>query len=215
MEKKSRRSALVREGVKEKMMHRRQWALSAAAIAGLSLLGCDSQSSLPVEGMDLTGAEHGKDFALFDAQGQQRSVKDFAGSVVVVFFGYTQCPDVCPTTLQELVEAKALLGPLGERLKGVFITVDPERDTPQVLKAYLANFDESFVGLHGTPDEIAAVAKDFKIFFKKVPGKTEGTYTLDHSAGTYLYDPQGHLRVYERYGVGSQVLAQDVKALLG
>lgn len=135
MEKKSRRSALVREGVKEKMMHRRQWALSAAAIAGLSLLGCDSQSSLPVEGMDLTGAEHGKDFALFDAQGQQRSVKDFAGNVVVVFFGYTQCPDVCPTTLQELVEAKALLGPLGERLKGVFITVDPERDTPEVKEA--------------------------------------------------------------------------------
>ena len=200
MEKKSRRSALVREGVKEKMMHRRQWALSAAAIAGLSLLGCDSQSSLPVEGMDLTGAEHGK---------------DFAGNVVVVFFGYTQCPDVCPTTLQELVEAKALLGPLGERLKGVFITVDPERDTPEVLQAYTQAFSPDFVGLSGTPDQIAEVARSFKVFYKKVPGSTPNSYTIDHSAGMYMYDTQGQLRVYHRYGQGAQALATDAKLLLG
>ena len=215
MEKKSRRSALVREGVKEKMMHRRQWALSAAAIAGLSLLGCDSQSSLPVEGMDLTGAEHGKDFALFDAQGQQRSVKDFAGSVVVVFFCFFLCPDVCPTTLQELVEAKALLGPLGERLKGVFITVDPERDTPEVLQAYTQAFSPDFVGLSGTPDQIAEVARSFKVFYKKVPGSTPNSYTIDHSAGMYMYDTQGQLRVYHRYGQGAQALATDAKLLLG
>ena len=165
--------------------------------------------------MDLTGAEHGKDFALFDAQGQQRSVKDFAGNVVVVLFGYTQCPDVCPTTLQELVEAKALLGPLGERLKGVFITVDPERDTPEVLQAYTQAFSPDFVGLSGTPDQIAEVARSFKVFYKKVPGSTPNSYTIDHSAGMYMYDTQGQLRVYHRYGQGAQALATDAKLLLG
>lgn len=193
-------------------------ALGAVTLAGtatFALTACKDDSKPKFQGVDVTGAEYAKDIPLQDVNGQRRSLKDFSGKVVAVFFGYTQCPDVCPTTLQELVEVKQALGADGSKLQAIFVSLDPERDTPQVLKAYLANFDESFVGLHGTPDEIAAVAKDFKIFFKKVPGKTEGTYTLDHSAGTYLYDPQGRLRVYERYGVGSQVLAQDVKALLG
>ena len=193
-------------------------ALGAVTLAGTTsfvLTACKDDSKPKFQGVDVTGAEYAKDIPLQDVNGQRRSLKDFSGKVVAVFFGYTQCPDVCPTTLQELVEVKQALGADGSKLQAIFVSLDPERDTPQVLKAYLANFDESFVGLHGTPDEIAAVAKDFKIFFKKVPGKTEGTYTLDHSAGTYLYDPQGRLRVYERYGVGSQVLAQDVKALLG
>ena len=190
-------------------------AVTLAGTASFALTACKDDSKPKFQGVDVTGAEYAKDIPLQDVNGQRRSLKDFSGKVVAVFFGYTQCPDVCPTTLQELVEVKQALGADGNKLQAIFVSLDPERDTPQVLKAYLANFDESFVGLHGTPDEIAAVAKDFKIFFKKVPGKTEGTYTLDHSAGTYLYDPQGHLRVYERYGVGSQVLAQDVKALLG
>ena len=190
-------------------------AVTLAGTASFALTACKDDSKPKFQGVDVTGAEYAKDIPLQDVNGQRRSLKDFSGKVVAVFFGYTQCPDVCPTTLQELVEVKQALGADGSKLQAIFVSLDPERDTPQVLKAYLANFDESFVGLHGTPDEIAAVAKDFKIFFKKVPGKTEGTYTLDHSAGTYLYDPQGHLRVYERYGVGSQVLAQDVKALLG
>ena len=190
-------------------------AVTLAGTASFALTACKDDSKPKFQGVDVTGAEYAKDIPLQDVNGQRRSLKDFSGKVVAVFFGYTQCPDVCPTTLQELVEVKQALGSDGNKLQAIFVSLDPERDTPQVLKAYLANFDESFVGLHGTPDEIAAVAKDFKIFFKKVPGKTEGTYTLDHSAGTYLYDPQGHLRVYERYGVGSQVLAQDVKALLG
>ena len=193
-------------------------ALGAAALVSTTtfvLTACKDESKPKFQGVDVTGAEYAKDIPLQDVNGQRRSLKDFSGKVVAVFFGYTQCPDVCPTTLQEFVEVKQALGADGNKLQAIFVSLDPERDTPQVLKAYLANFDESFVGLHGTPDEIAAVAKDFKIFFKKVPGKTEGTYTLDHSAGTYLYDPQGRLRVYERYGVGSQVLAQDVKALLG
>ncbi len=193
-------------------------ALGAAALVSTTtfvLTACKDESKPKFQGVDVTGAEYAKDIPLQDVNGQRRSLKDFSGKVVAVFFGYTQCPDVCPTTLQEFVEVKQALGADGNKLQAIFVSLDPERDTPQVLKAYLANFDESFVGLHGTPDEIAAVAKDFKIFFKKVPGKTEGTYTLDHSAGTYLYDPQGRLRIYERYGVGSQVLAQDVKALLG
>ena len=193
-------------------------ALGAATLAGaatLTLTACKDESKPKFQGVDVTGADYAKDIPLQDVNGQRRSLKDFAGKVVAVFFGYTQCPDVCPTTLQEFVEVKQALGADGNKLQAIFVSLDPERDTPQVLKAYLANFDESFVGLSGTADEIAAVAKDFKIFFKKVPGKTEGTYTLDHSAGTYLFDAQGRLRVYERYGAGPQLLTQDVKALLG
>lgn len=195
--------------------NRRQWTLAVtAALAALSLFGCQSQNDLPLKGVNLTGAEHGKDFPLFDPEGHQRSIKDFAGKVVVVFFGYVQCPDVCPTTLQELTEAKALLGPLGERLHAVFITVDPQRDTPQMLKAYTNNFSPDFVGLSGTPEQVAQVARDFKVFYKKVPGKTPDTYTIDHSAGMYMYDPQGKLRVYHRYGQGAAALAHDAKLLL-
>jgi protein SCO1/2 len=189
-------------------------AATLACTAALALTACNRNEQPKFQGVDVTGAEYARDIPLTDVNGQRRSLKDFSGKVVAVFFGYTQCPDVCPTTLQELAEVRQQLGAQGDKLQAVFVSLDPERDTPAVLKAYLANFDDSFVGLHGTPDEVAAVAKDFKIFFKKVPGKTEGTYTLDHSAGTYLYDTQGRLRVYERYGAGPQVLAQDVRALL-
>ena len=190
-------------------------AATLACTTAFALTACKDESKPKFQGVDVTGADYAKDLPLTDVNGQKRSLKDFSGKVVAVFFGYTQCPDVCPTTLQELLEVKQALGADGAKLQPIFVSLDPERDTPEVLKAYLANFDESFVGLTGTPEELAAVAKDFKIFFKKVPGKTEGTYTLDHSAGTYLFDTQGRLRVYERYGAGPQLLAQDVKALLG
>lgn len=166
------------------------------------------------QGVDLTGAEYARDLQLTDHNGQHRSLKDFAGKVVVVFFGYTQCPDVCPTTLQELVEAKALLGEQGAQLQGVFVSLDPTRDTPEVLRAYAEAFDPEMVALTGSQEQISAVAKDFKVFFKKVEGKQPGSYTLDHSAGLYMYDPQGQLRVYQRYGQGPQALAKDAKALL-
>lgn len=178
------------------------------------LAGCSREEKVSFQGVDVTGAEYARDFSLPDANGQQRSLKDFAGKVVVVFFGYTQCPDVCPTTLQELVEVKHLLGADGERLQAIFVTLDPERDTPEMLKAYMGNFDPSFVALRGTPEQTAAIAKDFKIFYKKVEGQTPQTYTLDHSAGSYVYDPAGRLRVYERYGSGPQVLVSDVRTLL-
>jgi len=183
--------------------------LSAASF----LVGCKPKS-IAFEGVDITGAAYAKDFPLPDAHGQPRSIQQFAGNVVVVFFGYTQCPDVCPTTLQELVEAKALLGAQGERLQGIFVSLDPDRDTPEVLRAYAEAFDPHMVALTGSEAQITAVAKDFKVFFKKVEGKQPGSYTLDHSAGIYMYDPQGQLRAYHRYGQGAQALAKDAKALL-
>lgn len=188
--------------------------VGATTFAAASLLlGC-KPASVRLEGVDITGAAYGKDFPLPDAQGTQRSVQEFAGKVVVVFFGYTQCPDVCPTTLQELVEAKALLGAQGDRLQGVFVSLDPARDTPEVLRAYAEAFDPNLVALTGSPEQIAAVAKDFKVFYKQVEGKQPGSYTLDHSAGQYVYDTKGQLRVYHRYGQGPQALANDAKALL-
>lgn len=165
-------------------------------------------------GIDVTGAEYARDLPLTDHNGQQRSLKDFAGKVVVVFFGFTQCPDVCPTSMQELAEVKRSLGADGDRLQGIFVTVDPERDTAEVLKAYMGNFDPSFLALRGSPEQLAAVAKDFKIYYKKVEGKTDTSYTMDHSAGSYVYDPAGRLRVYHRYGSGAQALAADVVTLL-
>ena len=164
--------------------------------------------------IDLTGADYARDFALTDHLGQPRSLKDFAGKVVVLFFGYTQCPDVCPTGMAELAEVKKLLGKDGERLQGLFVTVDPERDTPEVLKAYMGNFDPSFLALYTTPEKLEALAKDYKVYFKKVDGKTPTSYSMDHSAGSYVYDTHGKLRLYARYGSGAQPLAADIRLLL-
>lgn len=189
-------------------------ACALYAGAGGWLAACSKETPLAFQGVDLTGAEYARDLPLPDHNGQPRHLKDFAGKVVVVFFGFTQCPDVCPTSMVELAEVKRSLGPDGDRLQGLFVTVDPERDTPEVLKAYMANFDPTFLALRGTPEQLAAVAKDFKIYYKKVPGKTPTSYTMDHSAGSYLYDPAGRLRVYHRYGSGAQALAADVKTLL-
>ena len=164
--------------------------------------------------IDITGADYGKNFALIDHNGQMRHLPDFAGKVVVVFFGYTQCPDVCPTTLAELAEVKKLLGKDGDRLQALFVTVDPERDTPELLKAYMANFDPSFLALRPAPQELEAVAKDFKIYYKKVPGTSATSYTMDHSAGSYIFDTKGQLRLFTRYGSGAPVLAADIGLLL-
>ena len=164
--------------------------------------------------IDLTGANYAKDFALTDHNGQPKSLKDFAGKVVVIFFGYVQCPDVCPTSMTEMAEAKKLLGKDGERLQGLFVTVDPERDTPAVLKSYMAAFDPTFLALYTTPEKTAALAKEYKIYYRKVDGPTATSYSIDHSAGNYVYDPQGKLRLYTRYGSGAQVLAADIKLLL-
>ena len=164
--------------------------------------------------IDVTGANYAQGFTLTDHNGQTRSLSDFKGKVVVLFFGYTQCPDVCPTSLSELTEVKRLLGGDADKLQGVFVTVDPARDTAEMLKAYMANFDPSFVAFVPTDEELAKVAKDFKIYYKKAEGKTPTSYTMDHSAFSYVFDTQGRLRLYSRYGSGAQVLAQDIKLLL-
>ena len=194
-------------------MRKRQFLvlLAAAALTGLTACSPDKPA---FKGVDITGADYAKDFALADQNGQTRTIKDFAGQVVVVFFGYTQCPDVCPTTLQELLEVRRQLGADGNKLQAVFITVDPERDTPELLKAYMANFDPSFVALRPTPEQLQPLLKDFKIYAKKVQGQSATSYTMDHSAQSYLYDPQGRLRLYNRYGSGAQALADDARLLL-
>ena len=188
--------------------------MACGALAATPLLTACKPKTASFDGVDITGAEYAKDFPLPDAHGKVRSISEFKGKVVAVFFGYTQCPDVCPTTLQELVEAKTLIGEQGHRLQGIFVSLDPQRDTPEVLRAYAEAFDPDMVALTGKPEQITAVAKDFKVFFKKVEGKQPGSYTLDHSAGLYLYDPNGRLRVYQRYGQGAQALANDARTLL-
>lgn len=175
--------------------------------------GCTEQKPAFVS-VDVTGADYAQKFALTDQFGKPRTQADFLGKVVVVFFGFAQCPDVCPTTMAELAEVKKLLGKEGDKLQVVFITVDPERDTAPVLKAYMENFDPSFIALRGTPEELAATAKHFKIYYKKVDGKTPGSYTMDHSAGSYVLDTQGRVRLFTRYGSGAAALAQDIKLLL-
>lgn len=185
-----------------------------SASGGAALLAACSDSKAKFASVDITGADYAKDLSLTDVNGQTRTLKDFAGKVVVLFFGYTQCPDVCPTTLTELTEVKRMLGAQGEQVQGVFVSLDPERDTPEVLKAYMANFDASFVALSGNAEQLAVVAKDYKVYYKKVEGKTPTSYTLDHSAASYIYDPQGRLRLYARYGAGAPVLAADIKLLL-
>lgn len=188
------------------------WA-GAAGLFGLSLSGC-TESKPTFNAVDLTGAEYARDFKLTDMNGQVRTLGDFKGKVVVVFFGYAQCPDVCPTTMTEMAQVKQKLGKDGDKLQVVFITVDPERDTPEIMKAYMGAFDPAFVALIPTPEQLAAVAKDFKVYYKKVDGKTPTSYSMDHSAAQYIYDPQGRLRLYARYGAGVDPMVADIQALL-
>jgi len=187
-------------------------ALAVTLVAGL-LAACSPQA-LKFKSVDITGADYVKGFALADHNGVQRSLADFKGKAVVVFFGFTQCPDVCPTALADLAEVKRLLGPQGDKLQGIFVSVDPERDTPEVLKAYMANFDPGFLALRPSMDQLPEVAKAFKVFYKKVDGPTPTSYTLEHSAGSYVFDPQGRVRLYTRQAVGAQGLAEDIVLLL-
>jgi protein SCO1 len=164
--------------------------------------------------IDITGAEYANAFDLPDTTGQRRSLADFKGKVTVVFFGFTQCPDVCPTTMLELAQIKKSLGADGAKVQGVFISVDPERDTPQVLQAYVNNFSPDFVALRGTLEETKATAKAFKVFYAKVPGKTEGSYSIDHTAGSYVFDAKGKIRLFTRYGTGVDALKHDLQLLI-
>jgi protein SCO1 len=196
------------------LVRRRLTLLAAAALAAGCSRGEGPKAAVPFKGIDITGAEYARQLDLPDADGKPRHLADFKGKVTVVFFGYTQCPDVCPTTMVELAQVKKQLGPAGADVQGVFVTLDPERDTPELLKAYVSNFDPSFVALRGTPEETKNAAKGFKVFYNKVAGQTDATYTVDHTAGSYLFDRQGRVRVFTRYGSGSESLLADLRVLL-
>jgi protein SCO1/2 len=180
----------------------------------LALTACTPKPDF--KNVDITGSTaFGKDFSLLDSDGKVRTLADFRGKVVVMFFGYTQCPDVCPTTLTEMQQVMTLIGPQAEKVQVLFVTVDPERDSAAILKQYVPAFDPHFIGLH--PVDQAAldqVTKDFKIYYKKVPGSRPGSYTIDHTAGSYVFDPEGRLRLYIKHAQGPETLAHDLKELL-
>ena len=185
-------------------------AALAVFIAGCNRAG--DAAAPGFRGIDLTGAPYGRNFRLTDADGRERTLGDYKDKAVLMYFGFVQCPDVCPTALIRAAKVKQMLGADGDKLQVIFITVDPERDTPEVIKAYTAAFDPSFSGLYGDAKRTRETADEFKVYYKQVPAGS--SYTMDHSAGSYLYDPQGRLRVYQRYGSGAEALAADVRTLL-
>jgi protein SCO1/2 len=178
----------------------------------LVLAGC---SKPQFNNIDISGASYARDFALTDAAGAPHTLGDYRGKVVVVFFGYTHCPDVCPTTLAQLAQARRLLGADGGRVQVLFVTLDPGRDTPPLLARYVQAFDPGFIALTGTEQQIEAAAREFKVFFQKVAGPTPDSYTLDHSSGSFVFDPQGHVRLYLRDGATADQIVPDLRHLLG
>ena len=179
----------------------------------LALAGCGREGP-QFRASDVTGSSFGRELALTDHNGKARTLADFRGKLVVLFFGYTQCPDVCPTTLATLAEAKKRLGPDGDKVQVLFVTIDPERDKPELLLPYVTAFDPSFLGLYGDAEATARTAKEFKIIYQKQPGPTPQTYTMDHSAGTFVFDPEGRLRLYVGHGQDAEFFAHDLKLLL-
>ncbi len=183
-------------------------------VSVLLLAGC-SGGTPKFNGVDITGANYARDFALTDHTGAKRNLADYRGKVVAVFFGFTQCPDVCPTTLADMAQVKKQLGKDGDQLQVLFITVDPERDTQSVLARYVPAFDPSFVGLYGSPAQTAVTAKEFKVFYQKAAGKTATSYSVDHTAGTYVIDREGRARLFMRHGEGVEPIVADIKRLIG
>jgi len=194
------------------MMRRLLACLCLAALA-LALAGC-SPSAPRFSNADITGADYGRDFALTDHTGKPRTLADFRGKVVLIFFGFTRCPDVCPTTMAELKQVMVRLGEDAKRLQVLFVTVDPERDKPELLAQYVPAFDSSFLGLYGDAEATAKTAKEFKVFYQKVPGAKPDSYTVDHTAGSYVIDAQGRLRLFVRHGGPLDPLVADLRTLL-
>ena len=184
----------------------------SSLFAALALAAC-SGSGQSFKNTDITGADYGRDFALIDHNGKKRTLEDFRGKAVIVFFGYTRCPDVCPTTLADFKVAREQLGEDAKRVQVLFVTVDPERDTPRLLASYVPAFDPSFLGLYGDAEATARVAKEFKVFYQKVPGKAPDSYTVDHTSASYVFDPQGRLRLLVRPGNVPNLVA-DLRTLL-
>ena len=181
----------------------------------LTLSACGEKAApVAFNNTDVTGLAYGKDFSLQDHNGKLRTLADFKGKAVVVFFGFTQCPDVCPTTMLEMANVMKALGPDADKVQVLFITVYPERDTATLLSQYVPAFDKRFLGLRGDLAETEKTAKEFKVFYQKVPGKSAGSYTVDHTAGSYIFDPQGRIRLFIRHGQGVEPIVHDLKILL-
>lgn len=206
---------------------RPRWWLRAAVLLGMTMLalalqGCRQEpaAGTAFHSHDVTGASYDRDWRMPDTAGTMRDQSLLQGPVSYVFFGFAQCPEVCPTTMLELAQVKELLGTEGDKFQAIFVTVDPERDTPDILRAYLDSFDTSAIGLVGSPEQLASMAREFKVFYQKVPLDVsateagEASYTMDHSAGGYVYDRSGQLRLYSPYGAPVEDLAADVRQLL-
>jgi protein SCO1/2 len=184
-------------------------------LAALLLTGCGSNAEAPKFRLtDVSGAGFGKELNLTDHEGRSRTLADFRGKVVTVFFGFTHCPDACPTTLAEMAQVMKELGPDAEKVQVLFVTVDPERDTQSVLKQYVPSFNPAFLGLYGDAAATARAAKEFKVFYQKQPVKGGG-YSVDHSAGTFILDREGRLRLFAQYGQGAAPILHDIRLLLG
>ncbi|NHZ62116.1 redoxin domain-containing protein [Massilia sp. CCM 8694] len=186
--------------------------------AMLTLAACDKAATPPAppgfQNTDLTGLDYARDFALTDHNGKPRTLADFKGKVVVMFFGFTQCPDVCPTTMAEMAAVMKELGPDADKVQVLFVTIDPARDTQALLAQYVPAFDPRFLGLYGDAEATAKVAKEFKVFYAKVNGKTEGSYSMDHTAASYVFDRNGKIRLFVRHGKGPAPIVHDIKQLL-
>ena len=187
--------------------------LVATPLLALGLLAGCTPAEPVFKSTDISGTSYGKTLRLTDHHGQERTLADFKGKVVTIFFGYTQCPDVCPTALSGMSSVMQALGPDAERVQVLFVTVDPERDTPELLAQYVPVFDARFLGLYGTAEKIAEVAKEFRVFYRK-SGDLAGHYTIDHTAGTYVFGPDGRPRLYVKHAEDPQVVVADIKALL-
>ncbi len=193
----------------------RRRLLATVATGGLfGLGGCDLARRPAFHGIDVTGADFGKDFELTDHRGRLRRLEDFKGRLLVLFFGFTQCPDFCPTALASLAEVMGLLGPRAADVQVGFITVDPERDSLELLAEYVPAFHPSFLGLRGDLEATARTARAFKVVFQKAKGRTPDAYTVDHTTLSYVYDRQGRLRLMLRHGTAPANIAADLRRLL-
>ena len=191
------------------------WIFVFLLITSVILLACKPAPE-PIESnaTDITGADFAKTLTLTDHNGKLRSMNDFKGKVVVLFFGFTHCPDVCPTTMSDLKQAMKLLGEQSNQVQVLFVTVDPERDTQEVLAKFVPSFDARFIGLRGSLQETAETLGNFKIFYSKVPGKNKADYSIDHSAGMYVFDKDGKVRLYMGFGQKPAEIASDIRKLL-
>ena len=193
------------------------WRCLAILLLSVSLAGCDNAATTspsPFSGIDITGADYGKALKLTDHTGKSRSLDDFKGKVVLVFFGFTHCPEVCPTTLHELATVLKQLGTDADRVQVLFVTLDPARDSQEMLAKFVPSFHPNFLALRGDEAATKAAAQSFHVFFEKRPGATPDSYTIEHFTGTFIFDREGRLRLLMNYDIGIDKIIHDVKLLL-